>query len=42
MEVTILIATEIEGEPWKGKVITVDLEPDGLPSAEILVGKLLD
>ncbi|HET6323808.1 MAG TPA: hypothetical protein VFG04_03835 [Planctomycetaceae bacterium] len=42
MELKILIATEVEGEPWKGKVITIDLEPEGLPSAEDLVGKLLD
>jgi hypothetical protein len=42
MELKILIATEIEGEPWKGKVITLDLEPHGLSSAEDLVGKLLE
>jgi hypothetical protein len=42
MELKILIATEIEGAAWKGKVITLDLEPEGLPSAEDLVGKLLE
>jgi hypothetical protein len=40
MELKILLATELDGQPWKGNVITLDLHPDGLASAEQMVSKL--
>lgn len=42
MQLKLMLVTEIDGEPHKGKCVTVNLDEAGLASADEMVTKMMD